>query len=189
MDDRISFWTKNWLVKKKLDFCFFEEAKSSNDLAKEQAFKTESTPFAFLVHRQSKGRGYENKIWQNSDLTLSFLWEKNLKKITPTSCELFALDLKEALQKIWPDLPLSVKVPNDLFLGSKKMAGLLLEFVRQGPKTALIIGLGLNVFTCPKNLPASCLAEKTKNIQPKTWEAFLEQLLARWNKRAVYSKK
>ena len=185
MDDRISLWTKNWLTKKKLPFCFFEKAESSNDLAKARAFKKEPDGFAFLVHQQTKGRGYEDKIWQNSDLTISFLWEKNLREITVNSCEFFALDLKKALQKTWPALPLSVKAPNDLFLDSKKAAGILLEFVRQGSKTALIIGLGLNVFSRPKNLPAGFLAEKTKNIHPKTWESFLEQLLSLWNKRAV----
>ena len=184
----ISFWTKNWLAKKEIPFSFLEIAESSNDLAKKQAFQNTASPFLFLVDQQTRGRGYENKKWENSDLMISFLWNNHLKEITASSCEAFAYDLKQALKKNWPALSLSVKAPNDLYLGSKKTAGILLEVLKQGPKLALIVGLGLNVLSGPKSLNAAYLAEKTKNIHFKKWESFLDDLFSLWSQRASFRK-
>ena len=187
MEKTISLWTKNWLEKKEIPFCFLEKTKSSNDLAKEQAFKNLSSPFVFLVAGQTQGRGREDKVWKNSDLMLSFLWEKNLKEINIGSSEDFAVDLHKALKAVWPSLPLKVKTPNDLYLGDKKLAGILLEVLNQGSKNALVVGLGLNVLSCPGNLESSCLAEHTRNISFKSWELFLESVFSLWNQRACFS--
>jgi len=180
----IALWTKSWLSKKGVPFCFLEQAKSSNDLAKEQAFKNANNFVIFLVTQQNQGRGYENKKWEDSDLMISFLWEGHLKKITAFSCEDFASDLQKALKTVWPVLPLRVKAPNDLYLGNKKTAGILLEVLHQGSETALIVGLGLNVFSYPRNLKATCLAEHTKDIHLKNWEIFLENLFSLWSKKS-----
>ena len=139
------------------------------------------------MNQQSQGRGRENRKWENSDLMISFLWEGNLKKITASSCEDFALDLKKALKTVWPVLPLQVKAPNDLYLNDKKTAGILLEILHQGSEIALIVGLGLNVFSCPENLKATCMAEHTKDIHLKKWESFLEYLFSLWSKRVNYT--
>ena len=113
MEKTISLWTKNWMSKRGISFCFLELAKSSNDLAKEQAFKALSSPAVFLVNQQSQGRGSENKTWENSDLMISFLWQENFKEITVSSCEDFAYDLYKALKEVWPLLPLELKAPNE----------------------------------------------------------------------------
>ena len=187
MEKTISLWTKNWLEKKEIPFCFLEETKSSNDLAKERAFTNLFSPFVFLTASQTQGRGREDDIWEDSDLMLSFLWEKNLKEIRLESSEDFAVDLHKALKTVWPSLPLKIKTPNDLYLDGRKLAGILLEVLNQGSKKALIIGLGLNVFSCPGNIESSCLAEHTKNISSKNWELFLEQMFPLWNQRACFS--
>ena len=138
---------------------------------------------AFLTERQSAGRGQHNKIWINSDLMISFLWQGDLKKITPNSAKDFAWDLLSALKETWPSLPLNVKAPNDLLLDGKKAGGLLLEPVRQGGKTALIAGLGLNVFSAPIQR-ATCLSRHIKPITLKKWESFLSRLVSLWSARA-----
>ena len=188
MAGAVFFWTKNWLAKKEIPFSFLEIAESSNDLAKEQAFQNIASPFVFLVDQQIRGRGCENKKWENSDLMISFLWKDQLKEIRASSCEAFAHDLKQALKKNWPALPLSVKAPNDLYLSQKKTAGILLEVLKQGPQLALIVGLGLNVLSSPKNLNAAYLAEKTKDIHFKKWELFLDDLFSLWSQRASFRK-
>lgn len=183
----IFLWTKHWITKKGIPFYFLELATSSNDLAKDQAFKGLASPKIFLVNQQTKGRGYKDKKWENSDLMISFLWEENLKKITISSCKDFALDLCKALKEVWPQLTLQVKAPNDLYLNKRKTAGLLLEILNQGSKTALIVGLGLNVFSCPKNLKAAYLAEQTKTINSTNWKFFLNHLFSLWSKRASFN--
>ena len=168
MKQTIAFWTKHWLSKKEIPFCFLEKAKSSSDLAKDQAFKLNNNFFVYLVAKQNQGRGRENKKWEDSDLMISFLWKGNLQKITTSSCKDFAFDLQKALKTVWPVLPLRVKDPNDLYLNDKKTAGILLEILHQGLEKALIVGLGLNVFSCPKNLKGDLYGRTYKRYPFKT---------------------
>ena len=184
MKKTIPIWTKHWLEKKKIPFCFLECAKSSSDLAKEQAFKDSSNSAVFLVVHQSQGRGRGSKTWEDSDLMMSFLWQNHLKEITASSSKDFAFDLYQALKAVWPLLPLTVKAPNDLYLNDRKTAGILLEVLNQGSKTALVVGLGLNVLSCPKHLEAAYLAEYIKGISLKNWEIFLGHLFSLWFQRA-----
>ena len=165
MAKTISIWTKNWMIKNKIPFYFLELATSSNDLAKEKAFKNLASPTVFLVDKQTKGRGYENKTWENSDLMISFLWEQRLRDITLSSCKDFALDLQEALKEVWPQLNLWVKAPNDLYLNEGKTAGLLLEILNQGSKKALIVGLGFKCFFLPGKFKGSLSCKANKEHQ------------------------
>jgi len=181
----IPLWTKSFLEEKKLAFYYKEQAESSNDLAKAKAFQTSVNPTLFLVSHQSQGRGSQGRKWQNSDLMLSFLWHKEggLQNLKNHSCEDFAQDVKQALEKTWSALDVCFKAPNDLYLQDKKLAGLLMEVLSQGSQTALILGLGLNVFSSPQNLLASCLKDKTKNLSESSWQAFLSHLIHSWSKR------
>ena len=187
----IALWTRDFLkLKAKDSFDFQWQSSSTNDLAKEQAFKKKSSlPFFYLSAQQSKGRGRNNKKWENSDLMLSLLWESQSLQIYPKACESFALDLKNSLEKVWPELSLTIKAPNDLYLGDSKLAGLLLEVLKQGQWTALILGLGLNVFHSPSHISASHLSCFTKRIDFPAWSAFLELLISLWSERfKAYSK-
>ena len=179
----ISLWTKQFLEQNRISFYFKEQAVSSNDWAKEESFKGLNSPTVFLVDRQSRGRGYGKNKWENSDLMLSFLWEESFSDIPLKACEDFATDLKQALKSVWPSLMFRVKAPNDLYLEEGKLAGLLLEALKQGSQTVLIVGLGLNVFSAPKNLKAVCLAQKTQEINLQTWHFFLKDLYFYWSQR------
>ena len=179
----IFLWTKQFLKESSISFQFKDQVSSSNDWAKEEAFKDLNSPTVFLVNRQSQGRGYGSNKWKDSDLMFSFLWEKNFSNIPLKACEDFAIDLKQALKNIWPLLDFQVKAPNDLYLNGTKLAGILLEVLKQGSQTALIVGLGLNVFSAPKNLKAVYLAEQTQGIDLKTWHSFLKSLNFYWSQR------
>lgn len=178
-------WTKTWLSNQNIPSCFLDRMASSNDQAKEYAFQN-NVPFSvFLVAQQNQGRGQGKAQWQDSDLMISFLWNKNLKEIQMESCEAFAKDLKQALNRVWPEIPINVKKPNDLYVGKEgKVAGILMEFLSQGLQKALVVGLGLNVFSFPKDLPATSLGEYTKNINFSSWQLFLEHLFYLWKQRA-----
>ena len=183
----IALWTKSFLeLKAKSSFYFKWKSSNTNDLAKKKAFtKHFSLPIFCLSVKQSRGRGFGNKKWENSDLMLSVLWESAGLKIDPKACKSLVWDLKKALEQTWPELlpTLKVKAPNDLYLKEAKLAGLLLEVLKQGSKTALILGLGLNVFQSPSHLPATYLSSVTKKIDQKSWLNFLELLITLWSKR------
>ncbi len=56
---------------------------------------------------------------------------------------------------------LAIKWPNDLLLGSAKLAGLLLEGVQVQGRFAVLVGFGINIVSAPRETPypAVCLAD------------------------------
>jgi BirA family biotin operon repressor/biotin-[acetyl-CoA-carboxylase] ligase len=73
-----------------------------------------------------------------------------------------------------------LKAPNDIFISDKKVAGILVETILKGDEVRLIIGLGLNVTSCP-NLPhATDLVQSLPPGVPllgQDYTAFLDRLL------------
>ena len=65
----------------------------------------------------------------------------------------FARDLLSAAKAAWPCILWRAKPPNDLYIKDKKIAGILPEILDQGAGRALILGLGLNVFSHPAGIP------------------------------------
>lgn len=109
-----------------------------------------------LTKRQSKGRGQRGNVWVSEDdknLTFSTILFPNLKFE-----RVFYLNIMAslALNKTLCDLNLDAKVkwPNDILIGDKKVAGILIENQIQGQQIKhAIIGVGLNVNQ--KEFPAS----------------------------------
>ena len=56
-------------------------------------------------------------------------------------------------QTLAPALRLSLKWPNDLLAGSRKLGGLLLESETQDEGLAIVIGFGLNLASAPEGMP------------------------------------
>ena len=120
----------------------------------------------------------------------SWLWDSGTGPLPrPRLSEEFALDLLAAAQTAWPGasrsgIPWRMKPPNDLYIGGKKIAGLLLEILDQGEDKALILGLGFNALRHPPAVSeAGHLEEYTKRVSRKKWEAFLDHLHSLWTKR------
>ena len=128
----------------------FTSLPSTNTYLKQWASK--STPIcstAILAEYQREGRGRGHNFWTadaGKNLTVSFthpnLAVKDMDALRVHF--LFALTLYKALKSL--DLNLSIKWPNDLMLGNKKIAGILSEVHQDSTgKSLMIIGLGLNV--------------------------------------------
>jgi BirA family transcriptional regulator, biotin operon repressor / biotin---[acetyl-CoA-carboxylase] ligase len=106
------------------------------------------------------------------------LWEKKARNFYLRGP--FKLALFTAAQATWPFLNWSLKAPNDLFVEDKKIAGLLLETVSQGSEFRMIIGLGMNIFSNPEDIPTA--THLLENLSPETpllgedWVLFLERL-------------
>ena len=185
---RIPLWCKAWAEGRNLKFEFFPSVKSLNDSAKETAFKTGCSGVfkkLFIAETQTMGRGRNQNRWENSDLMICWLWEGcGRRRPPPRLDEGFARDLLDSAQKTFPSLPWKLKRPNDLYLKDKKIAGLLLEVVDQPPDRAMILGLGMNVFSHPPVPSAGHIGQWTKNIHRNDWNTFLDRLHLHWTKRA-----
>ena len=108
---------------------------------------------ALLAYNQTSGRGRSKNYWISNygDLTCSFLIKKKIEvdKLGQINI-LISVAIIEALKKIFPNLIIKIKWPNDLYVENKKIGGILLESqINKNLVNYLIIGLGINIVTSP----------------------------------------
>jgi BirA family biotin operon repressor/biotin-[acetyl-CoA-carboxylase] ligase len=58
----------------------------------------------------------------------------------------------EAIESLLNDVTLAIKWPNDVYLGGRKVGGILVE-AADGPRGSLVLGIGVNVHNSPANAP------------------------------------
>lgn len=128
---------------------YYTEVSSTNDLAQEWAENGAADGSLVLADRQTAGRGRAERRWvtqPGAALAMSLV-------LRPTAAEaahisrftaLAALGLVETLAQ--HGLAAEVKWPNDVLLGGRKVAGVLVEAIWQRERSkALIVGMGVNV--------------------------------------------
>ena len=152
MSKDISKWTFHWAKARKLACTYYSLTDSSNSRAKEHISNSSEAFHFFIASRQTAGKGQKGNVWLNSDFMATWLWkrETSVKKL-PLPLD-FISGLLYAVTSFWPGLPAKSSKTNDLFISEKKVAGLLLEVIEQPPRQALILGLGMNVFSHPSRV-------------------------------------
>jgi BirA family biotin operon repressor/biotin-[acetyl-CoA-carboxylase] ligase len=125
------------------------EASSTNDVAREQARKGARSGFLVAASHQTTGRGRLGRNWESPPdrgLYVSILLRPDLPmteagKLTILS-SVATVDAVETVSGLRPQ----IKWPNDLMVGGRKLAGLLIETEPKGGRLAFaVIGIGLNV--------------------------------------------
>ena len=162
-----------------MNFIKLNAIDSTNDFLKALASNQKIENFTVVTAKsQYKGRGQMGTEWQTEEgknLITSIL----IKKTIPNTELIFVLNIAiaisiiEALKKIKiPDL--SIKWPNDIMSGRKKIAGILIENnIKENGKIQSIVGIGLNINqTNFENLPK---ASSLKVITGKDCE--IEEIL------------
>lgn len=184
MSSSVGLWTKSWCEVSNFNVRFFDSIPSTNAIAKEIPF-TDPPPVLILSDFQTKGRGRGANTWISTTPGSSLLssWVFMLESPPqPISAPLIGLAVYKALQIQWPRLHFSLKAPNDIYLGEKKLAGLLLESTSMGSNHRLVIGLGLNVNETPQVSTATSLAGAMRaNVNQTEWGLFLNHLLVEIN--------
>jgi BirA family transcriptional regulator, biotin operon repressor / biotin---[acetyl-CoA-carboxylase] ligase len=188
MSFRIGDSSARWSKGCHLHCEYKSETTSTNDWAKEAAFSEQINPFGlglFLTDHQTQGRGRGDHTWSEGEiggaLLSSWVFKLGLSPHPVTSCRI-GLAVERALSATWPWLHFSLKAPNDIYLGEKKVAGLLLENLQQGSDNRLIIGLGLNVFSHPALETSTSLKAELTSLTGKVldlwvWNTFMDHLL------------
>lgn len=140
----------------------FRSLNSTNTLALNYASKNE--PFngtVILADYQRHGRGQYGRKWSNTALE-SLLMSVILKPQTLLIKEQYilsmfsAITVAETISYFLPQEDVFIKWPNDIYVGRKKISGILIENIIAGKSFKnSIIGIGVNVSqqSFPDHLP------------------------------------
>ena len=125
----------------------FSEIDSTNTEAKRMALAGESRRAILLAERQSAGRGRMGRDFYSptGGLYCSLLCpvEGALADVVPLTGAV-AVAVRRAI-KTKTGIDTAIKWVNDLYLGNRKVAGILAEAVSTGEATYLVIGIGVNL--------------------------------------------
>jgi len=129
---------------------YLEEVDSTNDYLLSLLGKRPPEGTSVITYNQTKGRGQRGNSWfsePQKNITLSLL-------LYPNSLEtnrlfdlhrIFSLALIQTIKTLTPLTP-KIKWPNDILIGTKKIAGILIEnFIEHNFIQTCVAGIGLNV--------------------------------------------
>lgn len=123
--------------------------ESTNDDAKISAENNEREGAVFIAETQKRGRGRMLREWKTDpkdSIAMTILLRPEIKPSeAPTITPILALSTVEALKGITSE-EIKIKWPNDVFLGNKKLGGILTEMKADmdGVKY-ILVGMGLNI--------------------------------------------
>ena len=154
----------SWIKTGKESFIYFETIDSTLNIALDQQFQERSVGKIVITDNQTSGKGSYNKSWYSEsykDLTFSIIlgssnnFQQNL--IDKTCSAIVSILNKyqiEAYQKL----------PNDIYVKDRKLAGILLSNVQignSGNYQALSVGININSNIELKELDRNAKANHT----------------------------
>ena len=147
---------------------------STNNYASDLVTKNDALEGTVVIaHFQGKGKGQRGNVWTSEpgkNLTFSLVLKP--KKVTPSEAfvisKLVSLAICKYLETVVEEY-VFIKWPNDIYVGEKKICGILIENQFKGNNfECAIIGIGLNVNqTNFQNLPrvTSLILELKKELE------------------------
>lgn len=154
----------------------FQELTSTQDYAKEK-FTAGSINFNTVISaiKQTKGRGrYEGRTWESNEGNIAITICLKIDESANASqlCYVAANAVSQTLSNLIPGHKFEVKWVNDVLVGNKKIAGILIEKI----KNCVLIGVGINLKanSTVTKLNGISAEELNTNIEHKV---FLDKLL------------
>lgn len=134
----------------------FEKTDSTNEQALLKVREKQALPLACFAEQQTQGRGRRGKVWispPHSSIYLSLAWKFAMPVSALSS---LSLAIGVAVVRVLRGIGLAqagLKWPNDVLVGERKIAGILIETMHNtATATTAIIGIGLN-FKMPEAAP------------------------------------
>jgi len=180
----------------------FDQIGSTNAEAMVRARDGERGPIWFVTSEQTAGRGRRSRPWiaPRGNLASSILEVLEVSPAVAATLGFAAgLALEAALRRISieaslraagsDDMKFSLKWPNDVLAGQKKLSGILLEAeaVADG-RLAVVVGIGTNVVAAPEGTPTPATSLAALGIQIGAEELFAQlsdawvEFRGLWNK-------
>ncbi len=174
---------------KKNDFplYFYDSLESTNEKLKEITEEKDIPEFSVVMAgHQTAGKGQEGNSWESEkgkNLTVSILLKPDF--LSPANQFYISKIVSIALLWILKELSIESKIkwPNDIYVGDKKIAGILIENKIMGNTLSeSIVGIGLNVnqqeFLSGAKNPVSIKDILNKDVDINdTLENLLEKLM------------
>lgn len=135
---------------KQTEVMVYDTVSSTNDLAKELCRESDRE-LLIVANAQTNGRGRQGKtFFSPKDSGLYFSLTVNTDTpdfdFTGVTCAVSVACVR-AIEKL-TDLRPQIKWVNDIYIGNRKVCGILVQSVTQnGRMTRLIIGVGINIST------------------------------------------
>jgi BirA family biotin operon repressor/biotin-[acetyl-CoA-carboxylase] ligase len=159
------------------------------------ALGSPEAPEAILLvaEHQNAGRGRLGRQWQSqAGASLTFSLGLPLQPANWSGLSLaVGVSLAESLEPANGQAPtLQLKWPNDLWLGQRKLGGILVETANWGDQRYVVIGVGLNV-TQPNEDFSAAASQSTRDTQtpppmaPTSLQALWPGVDAAWALQAV----
>ena len=164
----------------------FDSIGSTNAEALSRAREGERGPMWFVTSEQTAGRGRRRRPWiaSRGNLASSILEVIDVSPAVAATLGFAAgLALEAALQKVSieaslrsagsDEMKFSLKWPNDVLAGPKKLAGILLEAETVAANgLAVVVGIGTNVVAAPEGTPTPATSLKALGIDIGAEELF-----------------
>ncbi len=148
----------------------FNSTTSTNDIAAEYARNKANDGLVIFAEEQTAGRGRAGNKWLSAKAD-SLLCSVLLTHVdvSPDLLSLAcAVAVADALGRLGTK-ETKVKWPNDVYLGHKKIGGILLESKSRKSHTAYILGIGINCHQTKSSIPEELRQTATSiDIETKT---------------------
>ncbi len=136
-------------ITKRCAFKVVDSTDSTNELAKQLAFKGAQHPTVVIAEEQTGGKGRMGRVWSSTkgqSLTFSIILRPTMSPIHAGKIGLIAgVSVAHAISD-FAGADAKVKWPNDVLVGRKKVCGILTEMCAEYDSIEyLVCGIGVNV--------------------------------------------
>ena len=165
----------------------YKTLDSTNRAAREFAEGGAEQGTTVVAEYQTHGRGRFNRKWHSprgKGLLFSIVLRPNWSMAAaPIVTHIAAQSVRDVLQDVC-GLNAKLKRPNDVLVGSKKIAGILTESTGAKRKISyVVVGIGLNVNTGSKDLVSGATSIYRESGKKYTLQPILEKILVMFRKR------
>jgi BirA family biotin operon repressor/biotin-[acetyl-CoA-carboxylase] ligase len=135
----------------------FERTASTNDAILQIATANSNEGLVLFAEHQTAGRGQRGNRWESASgkgLWFSILLRPNIQINDSGRLTIWAIEAISGVIRTEFSLEPTVKLPNDVQLHGRKVAGVLVEMRAQekAPHVS-IVGIGINVNQSPEDFP------------------------------------
>jgi len=171
------------------DVLAFDRLASTSDEAKRRARDGAAEGTLVTAASQTAGRGRQGRTWvsEPGNLYASLVLRPQATPAQAAQLGFAAsLAIGDACLKFLPKAALAFKWPNDVLLGGRKAAGILLESEAEGSDLRFVVlGLGVNLASFPAtaDFPAISLKAAGADVAPAAFLEALAPALLVWYER------